>query len=465
MLPYTPLHVRLLDAGPRLLVMTSGNRSGEPLSIDNSDALEAFAHIADFFLLHDRDIFFRADDSIARVQEGGTRFLRRSRGYAPLPVMLRTRYPEILACGGGLKSTVCLTRENRAFLSQHIGDLDDPKSFDLFVQSIGHLRRILDIHPSVVAHDLHPGYMSTAWALERSGMRPVAVQHHHAHAVACMAENHLGGEVVAVTLDGTGYGTDGRIWGGEILTCTEAGFRRRAHLAYVPMPGGDAAVLEPWRMGAAFLRQAFGDGFMDLEIDFVRRIGPERLAFVSRMMERSLNAPLTSSCGRLFDAAAAILGVRDRISYESQAAMELEALSREAPEGDDPGRGYEAAITAGSNDGTSEGSRVIDMAPVIAAMVRDLRDGRSRAGIGARFHGSVVGAFSRAALAVARETGIRTAVLSGGVFNNTIVFRGILTALRQGGLKVYTHTLVPCGDGGVSLGQAVAAGAMERNES
>ncbi|MFH1155609.1 MAG: carbamoyltransferase HypF [Pseudomonadota bacterium] len=460
MLPYTPLHVRLFETGPRILVMTSGNRSGEPLSIDNKDALEAFAHIADYFLLHNRDIYFRADDSIVQVQENKTRFFRRSRGYAPLPVLLRTRLPQILACGGGLKSTVCLTKEDRAFLSQHIGDLDDPKSYDFFVQSIGHLRRILDINPGIIAHDMHPGYISTVYALDQTGMKTVAVQHHHAHAVSCMAENKLDREVIALTLDGTGYGTDGRIWGGEILTCTETGFRRRAHLSYTPMPGGDAAVLEPWRMGAAFLRKALGDDFLDLDIDFIHRLGREKLAFVARMMEKSINSPLTSSCGRLFDAVAAILGIRDVISFESQAAMELQALSRDAS-----ATGYTVAFRTLDSGGSGDAVQEMDMGPMFRELVRDLQEKQPLARIGARFHRTVINTFVRAALEVREETGINEAVLSGGVFNNAILFKEILKSLEENGMDVYTHTRVPCGDGGVSLGQAVAAGAMERKLS
>jgi hydrogenase maturation protein HypF len=465
MLPYTPLHHLLFETGPRILVMTSGNRSGEPLSIDNADALEAFGHIADAFLLHDRDIYFRADDSIVQVQEGETRFFRRSRGYAPLPVMLRTRYPEVLACGGGLKSTVCLTREDRAFLSQHIGDLDDPKSYDFFVRSITHLKRILDIEPGILAHDMHPGYMSTAWALEQTGMKTVAVQHHHAHAVSCMAENGLEGSVVALTLDGTGYGTDGRIWGGEVLTCTETGFQRRARLSWLPMPGGDAAVMEPWRMGAALLRRALGTSRAELVPGFAARVGRDRLAFVNTMMERSVNCPLTSSCGRLFDGVAAILGIRDVISFESQAAMELQSLAGEASP-----RGYAWELVSVSDpDPADPGGPVradlleIDVDPAVRAMVRDLGDGVPASAIAGRFHRTVIDAFSGAVLAVRDRTGIRTAVLSGGVFNNAVVSGGIASALRDGGMEVYTHTRVPCGDGGVSLGQAVAAGAMERN--
>ncbi|MCP4115223.1 MAG: carbamoyltransferase HypF [Desulfobacteraceae bacterium] len=452
MLPYTPLHHLLLENGPGILVMTSGNRSGEPLSIDNDDALDAFADIADYFLLHNRDIYFRADDSIVQYQDG-TRFLRRSRGYAPLPVMLKKKFPPMLACGGGLKSTVCLVKENRAFLSQHIGDLDNQKTFGFYKKSVEHLENILDIEPGIVAHDLHPGYMSTGFAGDQQGVETVAVQHHHAHAVSCMAENGLEEEVIAITLDGTGLGTDNTIWGGEILTCTEEGFERQAHLTQVPMPGSDAAVKEPWRMGISWLYHAMGADFLDLDIPFVRGIDPSKIEFLIRMMDKGLNSPMTSSCGRLFDAVAAITGIRNRVSYEGQAAMELEAVSGPMPE-----KGY------GVDMATNESGMVtMDFSPCLQRVVADLGDGEPISAVGGRFHRTVVQSFVEAASRVRERTRISKAVLSGGVFNNRTILGGISLGLEQREFTVYTHTRVPCGDGGISLGQAVIAGAMKRS--
>ncbi|MBI9090298.1 MAG: carbamoyltransferase HypF [Desulfobacterium sp.] len=450
MLPYTPLHHLLLDTGPGILVMTSGNRSGEPLSIDNDDALDAFADIADYFVLHNRDIYFRADDSIVQHQEG-TRFLRRSRGYAPLPVTLKKKFPPILACGGGLKSTVCLVKENRAFLSQHIGDLDNQKTFTFYKKSVKHLKTILDIAPGIVAHDLHPGYMSTAFAGDQKGVETVGVQHHHAHAVSCMAENGLEEEVIAITLDGTGLGSDGTIWGGEILTCTEARFERQAHLVQVPMPGSDSAVKEPWRMGISWLYHAMGADVVDLDIPFVRGIDPSKIAFLTQMMDKGLNSPMTSSCGRLFDAMAAIVGIRSRVSYEGQAAMELEAVSGTLPE---KGYGVEMATQ-------ESGMITMDFSPCIRRVVADLGRGETLSTMGGRFHRAVVQSFVEAATLVKARTRISKAVLSGGVFNNRIILNGISVGLEQRGFTVYTHTQVPCGDGGISLGQAVIAGAMK----
>ena len=454
MLPYTPLHYLLLEQGPAVLVMTSGNPSGEPLSIDNDKAFAAFSHMADYFLFHNRDIYFRADDSILQVQENIPRFFRRSRGYAPLPVFLKNPLPQVLACGGGLKSTVCLTRENKAFLSQHIGDLDNEKVFDFYRSTVDHLQRILDIRPGIIAHDLHPGYLSTTWALAQKDVTTVAVQHHHAHAVSCMAENHVADPVIAITLDGTGLGTDGAIWGGEVLSCTLTDFKRYAHLKYTPMPGGDAAVREPWRMAAAHLWQVWGDDFVNLDLPLIHRVGQDRLRFVATMMKRGVNAPLTSSCGRLFDAVASLCGIRDTMTFEGQAAMDLQAVSK--------GNAKRAYAMDFQKIHDVEGNPLMEMdtRPAMMEMVEDVQRGISPGEIGTRFHETIVQGFARAALGVRDETGIDQVVLSGGVFNNSIILSGILKRLEYHGLRVYTHAKVPAGDGGISLGQAVVAGRL-----
>ena len=382
MLPYTPLHYLLLDKGPDILVMTSGNRSGQPLSVDNDDALRAFSHIADYFLLHDRDIYFRADDSIARIQKGKIRFLRRSRGYAPLPVDIEPVkgdvLPRIIGLGAGLKSTVCLTRDRYAFLSQHIGDLEHPKTHEFYGRTIAHMEKILNIDPCMAAHDLHPGYYSSEFAkgLGAEGMPLIGVQHHHAHALACMAENRLQGEVLAMTLDGTGYGSDGHIWGGEILACTFGGFRRMAHLKYLPMPGGDAAVLEPWRMAASLLYGALGEGFLSLDIPYIRSMDPKKLEFLVRMMDRQVNCPLTSSCGRLFDAVSSLLGICHRISHESQAAMALEAVAGDVARA----RAYPYDIVPRKGEGEEAGQTVqeLDLRPAVRVMVEEIARGGER---------------------------------------------------------------------------------------
>ncbi|MFO7912598.1 MAG: carbamoyltransferase HypF, partial [Desulfotignum sp.] len=476
MLPYTPLHYLIFDTGPDILVMTSGNRSGEPLSVDNQDALEAFSHIADYFLLHNRDIYFRADDSIVRFQAQKPRFIRRSRGYAPLPVQLHSSLPSVLGCGAGLKNTICLTRGNQAFLSQHIGDMENLKTSEFYARTIDHFAKILDITPLAVAHDLHPGYMSTVFAeqyaagntLEIRGKTVanrdipafgvgtgnriplVGVQHHHAHAVSCMAENHLDEPVIAITLDGTGYGTDGRIWGGEILAATCETFQRKAHLTYVPMPGGDAAVLEPWRMAAAVLYTAMGKTFLDLDIPYIRQMDREKLAFVCQMMEKQINCPKTSSCGRLFDAAASLLCIRHTISHESQAAMELEAKALEntgSKSADPYAFGLDRAMP-----GTDGPAYTIDMMPCVRDMVADITEQVPTPVISRRFHQTIVAAFAEAAQKTACAEGLDKVVLSGGVFHNDIILTKMIQALEEKDLAVFTHSLVPTGDGGISLG-------------
>ncbi len=459
MLPYTPLHYLLLDKGPGILVMTSGNRSGEPLAIDNADALDAFSHIADYFLLHNRDIYFRVDDSITRIQQGKMRFLRRSRGYAPLPVDITPpvgdRLANILGCGAGMKSTICLTRDRYAFFSPHIGDLESMQVQNFYKKTIEHMQKILDIRPVCVAHDLHPGYFSTQFAktLGEQGLPLIGVQHHHAHALSCMAENHLDGKVLALTLDGTGLGTDGHIWGGEVLVCTYEGFERRARLNYLPMPGGDAAVTAPWRMAVALLYKVFGPGIMDLDIPFIHSLDKSQLSFLIQMMARQINSPLTSSTGRLFDAVSALLMICHEISYDSQAAIALEA----AADLEEPANiAYPFDITIGN-----DGCWIMDSAPWVRQMVADIKKDMPRGKIAARFHLTLSRMMVDAAARVGKETGLDRVVLSGGVFNNDTVLSQITRMLESEGFKVYTHNIVPCGDGGIALGQAMAAAALQ----
>src|ERR1017187_9707646 len=307
-LPYTPLHYLLLAEGEfKALVMTSGNLSEEPIAIDNREAVNRLNGLADYFLVHNRDILLRCDDSVVRVAGGVTRQLRRSRGFVPVPVFLKDDQPAVLAVGGELKNTVCLTKGKHAFLSQHVGDLENVESYSFFHEAVEHLERILEIQPEIIAYDLHPDYFSTRWALEQSGAKLVGVQHHHAHIASCMAENHLEGRVIGFALDGTGYGADGHIWGGEVLIAGFEDFERVAHFEYVPLPGGTAAIREPWRMAVSYLAHHFGReflalDFMNLDIPFVRQLNPRKVDFLLRMMEQDVNSPLTSSCGREFQA-------------------------------------------------------------------------------------------------------------------------------------------------------------------
>ncbi|HXV20539.1 MAG TPA: carbamoyltransferase HypF, partial [Desulfuromonadales bacterium] len=332
MLPYTPLHYLLLKDSFPALVMTSGNRSDEPIVYEDGEAAARLAGIADAFLVHDRRIETRTDDSIARVMAGKALLLRRSRGYVPRGIFLPRPQPSVLALGAELKNAVCLTRDDRAFLSQHIGDLQNAAACASFERTIGHLQRILELKPQIVAHDLHPDYHSTRYAEGIAGVRRVAVQHHHAHLASCLAEHGVAGEAIGVIFDGIGYGADGRIWGGEFLVGDYRGYRRVGHFAYLPMPGGDAATREPFRMALSCLHHTYGNDLPPLPV--VAAIPEPERRLLLQMIEKGVNSPLTSSCGRLFDAVAALCGLRDRISYEGQAALELEmAIEGEAEAG------------------------------------------------------------------------------------------------------------------------------------
>jgi hydrogenase maturation protein HypF len=456
MLPYTPLHHLLIakTAGP--IVLTSGNSSDEPIVYHDDQMLPRLSGIADAFLTHDRAIHIRTDDSVVRAFRGKATLIRRSRGYVPEPVRLGgppLRRP-VLACGAELKSTFCLAKDGRAFLSQHIGDLENFETLASFTEGIEHFRRLFDITPALVAHDLHPDYLSTKYAIGlaedgRSGVELIGVQHHHAHIAACLADNGERGPVIGVAFDGTGYGTDGTLWGGEFLIASLAGFERAGHLAALPLPGGAAAIRQPWRMAAAYLDAAYPDG-MPAGLDVERR-NERRWDNVVSMGRRRINSPLTSSAGRLFDAAATILGVRDLISYEGQAAIELEQLA--APPG--AASAYPASIVTGP------GPFQIQGAELIRAVTEDLAAGTSPAIIATRFHHGVAGAIVAAATLLRDQHGLTTVALSGGVFQNLLLLGLAVTGLEAAGFRVLTHAQVPCNDGGISYGQAAVAAAAD----
>jgi len=447
-LPYTPLHHLLFAEGKfAALVMTSGNLSEEPIAIDNRETVERLGGIADGFLVHNREILLRCDDSVVRHASGKVRQIRRSRGYVPAPVRLREEVPQILAVGGELKNTVCLTRHNLAFLSQHIGDLESVESFRFFREAIAYLSRILEIEPKVIAYDLHPEYLSTKWALQQTGVRLVGVQHHHAHIASCMAEHQLDGRVIGLALDGTGYGTDGHIWGGEALFASYASFERAAHFAYAPLPGGSMAIREPWRMAVSYLWQTFREDCLALDIPFVRELDTAEASLLLRMISKQVNCPLTSSCGRLFDAVAALIGIRQVASYEAQAAIELEMAARLSNET----RGYPFAIHL------QDGHWQVHTAPLFRAIVEDLRRKVPRETISRRFHNGLVETLARLACLLRQESSIHRVCLSGGTFNNSLVFEHLTQKLESDGFEVYTHSRVPTGDGGLSLGQVAVA--------
>ena len=449
-LPYTPLHYMLLaEGGFKALVMTSGNLSEEPIAIDNCEAVTRLSGLADYFLVHNRDILLRCDDSVVRVAGGVTRHLRRSRGFVPVPVFLKDEQPSVLAVGGELKNTICLTKGKHAFLSQHVGDLENVESYAFFNQAIEHLKRILEIRPEIIAYDLHPDYFSTKWALQQCGAQLLGVQHHHAHIASCMAENHLEGRVIGFALDGTGYGTDGHIWGGEILTAGYENFERAAHFEYVPMPGGEAAIREPWRMAVSYLAHYFGREFLGLSIPFVRQLDLPKTEMLLRMTEHKLNSPLTSSCGRLFDGVAALVGIRQQVNYEAQAAIELE-MTTSASEDE---TGYPLELVP---DGDSW---IIGTRSLFEALLDDLGRNLPVAAISRRFHNGLVEGFVQLATLLRKKTALQRVCLSGGTFHNIYLSQRLEARLFEAGFEVFTQKEVPSGDGGLSLGQALVAAA------
>jgi len=444
MLPYTPLHHLLLRAFAGPMVLTSGNVSDEPIAYVDADALERLAGLADAFLVHDRAIHIRTDDSVVRAFRGRETLLRRSRGYVPEPLPVPVRFEQpVLACGAELKSTFCLARGTHAFVSHHIGDLENAETLASFAEGIAHFSRLFDIHPQQVAHDLHPDYLSTKYAQDMPGADLVGVQHHHAHIASCLADNGETGPVIGVAFDGTGYGPDGTIWGGEFLLADLAGYQRAGHLAPVPMPGGAAAIRQPWRMAASYLAAA-GPVPDDLA---VRTRNEQSWAPVLRMAGRGINAPATSSAGRLFDAVAALLGVRDVIRYEGQAAIELEQLADPAVAGWYPAR---------TDD--QDPLRILG-ADLVRAAADELAAGVARPVIAARFHNGVAAAIAGACAEIRERSGLGTVALSGGVFQNLLLTERVAGQLAGRGFRVLVHHRVPCNDGGISLGQAVVAAA------
>ncbi len=456
MLPYTPLHYLLLpEDGPIALVMTSGNLSEEPIAVDNADARERLAGLADYMLLHNRDIETRVDDSVVRVFQGRELPVRRSRGYAPYPVRLPFEARPMLAVGAELKNTFCVTRDQYAFVSQHIGDLENYATLQSFGEQIEHLQHLFRIQPEIVAYDMHPEYLSTRYARElaANGLPAVPVQHHHAHIASCMAENGLADEpVIGVAMDGTGYGVDGKIWGGEFLIARYTDYVRAAHLAYVPLPGGDLGIKRVYRSALAHLAHA--DVEWDEELPCSAAVPVIECNVIRHQVETGLNAPLTSSMGRLFDAVAAILGVRETINYEAQAAIELEHLVVEDLQG------------TYAFDFKQEGAHqpvVIDPAPVIREIARDWRDHAPPWVIATRFHNSVAEMICQTAVTLRERQGLERVVLSGGVFQNVTLLARTLARLREVGFQVFIHHLVPPNDGGISLGQAAVAAHRQEN--
>ncbi len=447
MLPYTPLHELLMAYGFTALVMTSGNLSEEPIAIDNDEAFQRLGKIADYFLNHDRQIYLRSDDSIVRHAAGKTRPIRRSRGFVPVPVFLKSKVPQVLACGAELKNTICLTKQRQAFVSQHVGDLENLATERFFRMTIDHLQRILDITPEIIACDLHPDYLSTQWASAQSDHPVMQVQHHHAHVAACMAEHQLDSPVIGLAFDGTGLGADQTVWGGEVLVADYGGYRRAAHLTSVPMPGAAAAIKAPWRMALAYLNHTLGASLWDVDLPLMRNVDRAQAQVVVRMCAQGVNAPLTSSLGRLFDAAAAILGLRLDAAFEGQAAMELEMIA-------DSGEKTRYDFTWDAAD-----VKQVAVAPIVAGVVEDVQRGLPAFIISAKFHNTIIEGFSMLCQALRRENRINQVALSGGCFQNRLLLEGLKKALTTSGFEVFCHRQVPANDGGIALGQAMIAAA------
>jgi hydrogenase maturation protein HypF len=452
MLPYTPLHHLLLAPGTGVggpLVMTSANPSDEPIVRDNDEARARLGAIADAFLVHDRDILVRADDSVVHVAAGAPRLLRRSRGFVPIPVKLPRGGPPILAVGGELKNTICLTRGAKAFLSQHIGDLENAPTAAFLEETITHLERVLDLRPEVVVHDLHPDYHATRYALGRTDLRRLAVQHHHAHVLACLAEHGRVAPCIGLALDGTGYGLDGTIWGGEVLLVDGTAAQRAAHFRALPLPGGERAIREPWRMALGLLHAAGA-------ADRLERLLPRwphaeaRTAFALRdLLAREHPFPRSSGLGRLFDAVAALVGLRDQASFEGQAAMALEQVAA-----------WDPAVPPYPLDlvpGAAGAPLVLDPAATTHALLADLEAGAAPARAAARFHATIVTTLVEVTRRVRAASGVRLVALGGGVFQNRILLEATTARLAADGFEVLAPALVPANDGGLALGQATFA--------
>jgi hydrogenase maturation protein HypF len=446
MLPYTPLHHLLLHELAEPIVLTSGNVSDEPIAYDDLEAWQRLTPIADAFLDHDRPIHTRTDDSVARVVDGRARVVRRSRGYAPTPLTLPiASLRPLLACGAELKNTFCVAQDAVAFVPHHIGDLENAETLTAFLTGIEHYERLFAIEPDVVVHDLHPEYLSTKYALERDGVAHLGVQHHHAHVAACLAEHGSADPVIGVAFDGLGFGDDGTFWGGEILVADLVGSRRVGHFAPVAMPGGTAAIREPWRMAAAYLAAA-----RDTEgLEALRGRHGRRLDDVLALVARDVRSPAASSVGRLFDAVAAIAGLRDVVTYEGQAAIELEQAV------DDDERGtYAVPIVSGA-------PFVIDGVALVAAAAADLRAGVPTPVVAARLHHALADVVVDAAVRVRSATHLQRVALSGGVFQNVHLLERAGAALSARDFDVLTHERVPANDGGISFGQAAVAAARD----
>jgi hydrogenase maturation protein HypF len=470
MLHYTPLHHILLRDTGLPLVMTSGNLSEEPIARDNDEALRRLSGIADYFLIHNRDIYSRYDDSVAVVERGTSQLVRRARSYAPYPIRLPFKIRQVLGCGAEEKNTFCLTRDNYAFVSQHIGDMENMETLEHFDSTISLYKRLFHIQPEIIAYDLHPDYLTTKYARElgATGIKLIPVQHHHAHIASCLADNGLESPVIGVAFDGTGLGADGNIWGGEFLVADYRSYKRAGHLEYLPLPGGAAAIKRPYRIAIGYVLTLLGEDALSAviaseakqsQLASIGQVSEVEMEVIKRQIERKINSPLSSSMGRLFDAIAALVGIRGEIDYEGQAAVELEMaahssviarrISNEAISHNNESYPYHIV--------EDEGIRIVRLKDLLLAVIEDLHQGVSKGKISVKFHDTVARMINEMCRLIADETGITQVTLSGGVFQNRLLLRKAVSLLESSGFQVFTHRQVPCNDGDVSLGQAVIA--------
>jgi len=455
MLPYTPLHHLILNKSDLSLVMTSGNRSDEPIVYRNSEAMERLGDIADYFLFHNRDIYNRCDDSVTRVFDGSEILIRRSRGYVPEPIEFPTR-KQILACGAELKNTFCVTRDGYAFLSHYVGDLENLETLNAYEDGIEHFKKLFSIEPEIIAYDLHPEYLATKYAKQMlensSSLLGVSVQHHHAHIVSCMVDNRINERVIGVAFDGLGFGTDGNLWGGEFLTADFKNFHRIAHFRYTPMPGASQAIKEPYRMAISYLYQTYGEAFHKLDIEFLRKRNREKSITIKKMVMHKINAPVTSSVGRLFDAVSSLLGICERVTYEGEAAIGLE-MAIEFPHRQDKERQcYNYTISE------EKSMFIIEPESIIRGVVEDIKRCLPTGIISFKFHHTIASIVIDMCDRIRDKTDLETVVLSGGVFQNMFLLKETKACLGKEGFNVFTHHRVPTNDGGISLGQAAVAG-------
>jgi hydrogenase maturation protein HypF len=447
MLPYSPLHHLLLSKSNLILVMTSGNQSDEPICYEDEDAFFRLNKIADYFLIHNREIFRRCDDSVNRVFKGEEMILRRARGYVPQPIKVDLNFrKQILATGGQLKNTFCLARDNFAFLSTHIGDLENFETLDSYTKEIERLEKLCSVKPEIIAYDLHPEYLSAKYALSLSDVKKIPVQHHHAHIASCMAENRINRKVIGIAFDGTGYGEDKAVWGGEFLLADLKECRRVAHFQYIPMPGGEMAIRQPWRMALSYLYCCYGEDFLNLNIEFVRKLDLNKWETIKKMLSQKINIFPTSSAGRLFDCVSVLLNWREQTNYEGQPAIELESLADENIKGR-----YDFEISK------EEDIFIVRPELIIRGVVKDLTKKEEKSKIAAKFHNTIAQIINDVSARLKKEYDLNDVCLSGGVFQNIFLLDRTYHLLKENEFEVYTHHQVPTNDGGISLGQAVIA--------